>query len=143
MKALDQKLHFITLCVKDIVRSIAFYEALGWERSRISRDGVIFFPLQGIILALHSREALAAEATIDAYGSGFSGVALSYHAKSKAEVDKIFQCVTRLGASIVKHPQGGYATSYKGYFKDPDEHLFEVTFNPFYRFDKDNNVILP
>lgn len=143
MEALDQKLHFITLGVRDIIKSISFYEALGWERSRVSKDGVIFFSLRGIVLALHPRESLAEEATIDAFGSGFSGIALSYYARSKEEVDKIFERVALLGAKVVKPPQGGYATSYKGYFKDPDEHLFEVSFSPFYRFDKENNVLLP
>ena len=56
-----QKLHLITLGVVDFEKSVAFYErGLGWKKSEKSMDGLALFPLGGIVLALHPREALSA-----------------------------------------------------------------------------------
>jgi hypothetical protein len=31
---------------------------------------------------------------------------------------------------------------YSGYFKDPDKHLIEVAYNPFWQLYEDGNVVL-
>ena len=35
------------------------------------------------------------------------------------------------GAVLVKEPQKVFWGGFSGYFKDPDEHLWEIAFNPF------------
>ena len=45
----------ITLGVRDLRRATAFYEAVGFERSSVSVDGVVtFFRSEGPVLALWS-----------------------------------------------------------------------------------------
>lgn len=139
-----QKLNIITLGVSDLQRSLEFYEkGLGWKKSSASQDNIIFFPLGGMVLALYPRELLAEDATVPAKGSGFSGITIAYNAKSETEVDEVLAEVKKLGAVIVKPAQKVFWGGYSGYFQDPDGHLFEVAYNPFFGFDANDNLELP
>jgi catechol 2,3-dioxygenase-like lactoylglutathione lyase family enzyme len=60
-----QKLHLITLGVDNFEKSVKFYEeGLGWKKSDKSMDELALFPLGGITLALHPRQALADDTTL-------------------------------------------------------------------------------
>ncbi len=139
-----QKLSLITLGVKDLRRALAFCQrGLGWKISSASGDDVAFFPMGGIVFALYPREKLADDATVSPIGPGFSGIALAYNAKSQDEVDTVLQTVQRIGAKIVKPAQKAFWGGYSGYFADPDGHLWEVAWNPFWQFDDRDNLLLP
>jgi catechol 2,3-dioxygenase-like lactoylglutathione lyase family enzyme len=139
-----QKLNLITLGVTDFSRAVDFYEnGLGWKKSSASVDELAVFPLGGIVLALHPRDALAKDVSVDPSGNGFSGITLSYNAHSEEEVDKVMKKVESLGATIVKPAQKVYWGGYSGYFKDLDGHLFEVAYNPFWEQDENDNLKLP
>lgn len=138
-----QKLNLITFGVDDFQRALDFYEkGLGWKRSDKSMDELALFPLGGMTLALHPRHELAADVTLPYEPSPFAGMTLSYNAKSEAEVDEVMQQVASLGATIVKPAQKVFWGGYSGYFKDPDGHLIEVAFNPFWELDEADNLVL-
>ena len=85
-----QKLNMITFGVKDLSKATQFYEeGLGWKKSPASIDDLILFPLGGIVLALYPINLLAEDANVEDISNGFSGITLSYNAKSEKEVDEI------------------------------------------------------
>jgi len=138
-----QKLNLITLGVDDFEKSLHFYETgLGWKKSAKSMEDLALFPLGGITLALHPRQELAKDATLPYTPSEFSGLTISYNAKSEKEVDEILSRVKELGATIIKPAQKVFWGGYSGYFKDLDGHLIEVAFNPFWDLDENDNLIL-
>lgn len=137
-----QKLNLITLGVADIERSAEFYEKLGWRRSEKSMERLVLFPLGGMVLALHPREELAADTTLEYQRCEFSGITISYNAGSEQEVDEIFVRVAELGATIVKPAQKVYWGGYSGYFKDLDGFLFEVAYNPFWELNENGDLML-
>lgn len=138
------KLNLVTLGVKDFERALKFYQdGLGWQPSSASQDDVAFFPLGGVVLSLYPRDKLAEDARVSPEGSGFAGLTLAYNAKSQAEVDEVLQTVERLGATIVKPAEMVFWGGYSGYFADPDGHLWEVAWNPFWEFDEADNLVLP
>lgn len=133
----------ITLGVADFERSMNFYEkGLGWKKSYESLDDLALFPLGGITLALHQREVLERDVTLSYEPSVFSGITISYNAKSEAEVNEVMKQVVELGATIVKPAQNAFWGGYSGYFKDLDGYLFEVAFNSLWDLDGDDNLIL-
>lgn len=139
-----QKLNLITLGVSDFKRAVDFYEnGLGWKKSSASVEELAVFPLGGIVLALHPRTALAEDAMVNPLGSGFSGITLSFNAKSEEEVNAVLEKVKSLGATVIKPAQKVYWGGYSGYFKDLDGHLFEVAHNPFWELDENDNLKLP
>jgi predicted lactoylglutathione lyase len=144
LKIMRQKFNLITLGVNDIKKSIDFFEkGLGWKKSSASMDDMVFFPLGGMILGLYPRHLLAEDAHVKPEGNGFSGITISYNAKSEQEVDDVLKEVEKLGATIIKPAQKVFWGGYSGYFKDLDGHIFEVAHNPFWEFDENDNVKLP
>ncbi len=141
---MQPRLSLVTLGVRNFERALQFYrDGLGWQPSSASQDDVAFFQLSGIVLALYLRDKLAEDAQVSTEGSGFSGVTLAYNAKSQEEVDQVLQTVENLGAQIVKKAQKVFWGGYSGYFADPDGHLWEVAWNPFFEFDEKDNLKLP
>ncbi len=140
---MQQRLSLITLGVDDFEKSLHFYEkGLGWKKSDKSMDGFALFPLGGIVMALHPRHELAADTTLTYQPTEFSGLTVSYNARSEEEVDGILKQVAKLGATIVKPAQKVYWGGYSGYFRDLDGYLFEVAHNPFWEMDEKGNLKL-
>jgi catechol 2,3-dioxygenase-like lactoylglutathione lyase family enzyme len=138
-----QKLNLITLGVDDFQRSLDFYEkGLGWKKSKQSMDGLALFSLGGMTLAIHPRHELADDVTLAYQPSQFSGMTISYNAKSEKEVDEVMAQVEALGATVIKPAQKVYWGGYSGYFKDPDGYLFEVAYNPFWPLDENDDLVL-
>ena len=95
-----QKLNLITLGVNNFKKSVAFYESLGWKKSVSSMDELALFPLGGITLALYPREELAQDANVKNEKTGFSGITLSFNAKSESEVDEVLAEAKKSGATF-------------------------------------------
>lgn len=127
---MEPRLSLITLGVRDLARSIEFYEkGLGLPR-REGGEGVAFFETRGTWLALYPLEALAQDAETKADGSGFPGFTLAHNLRSRREVDDLFEEAKAAGAKIVKPPGDTFWGGYSGYFSDPDGYLWEIAWNP-------------
>jgi predicted lactoylglutathione lyase len=140
---MEPRITLITLGVSEIARSRAFYEALGWKASAASQPEVVFFQGNGLALALFGRKALAEDAQVEDRPTGFAAVSLAYNARSKAEVDSVFADALAAGAKALKQPHDVFWGGYSGYFADPDGHLWEVAWNPFFPLDQKGNLSLP
>ena len=126
------RISMITLGVRDLPVSVAFYEkGLGFPRME-SPPEMAFFTLNGSWLGLYGRVALAEDAEVPSAGSGFEGFALAHNVASQKEVDEVIAQAVAAGGSLVKPPQKVFWGGYSGYFKDPDGHLWEVAHNPFF-----------
>jgi catechol 2,3-dioxygenase-like lactoylglutathione lyase family enzyme len=122
----------ITLGVRDLPRSIQFYrDGLGFPQLE-SPPEVAFFNLHGTWLGLYGHAALAADATVDPAGNGFRGVALAYNVHSEPEVEQVLEIALAAGATLIRPAQKVFWGGYSGYFADPDGHLWEVAYNPFF-----------
>lgn len=121
----------IALAVRDLQKSITFYEeGLGFPKAP-SPPEVAFFQLNGTWLGLSERKALAEDATVPSQGSGYSGFNLAHNVASKVEVNDVFDQAVEAGATVVKPVQDASWGGYHGYFADPDGHLWEIAYNPF------------
>ena len=137
------RLSLVTLGVADLGRSRAFYRALGLEPGAASNDHVAFFDMNGVILALYGRAALAADAGVLAAGSGFAGVTLAWNLESEAAVDAAFARALAAGAVAVKPPERVFWGGYSGYFADLDGHAWEMAHNPVCTIHDDGSTTFP
>jgi len=140
---MNQRLHIITLGVRDFKTSFEFYsKTLDWKPSKNSNDDIAFFQAGGVVLAIYPREKLAKDAMTDPEGSGFAGFTLAHNARSEAEVDEIIADLKSKGVKIVKEPQKVFWGGYSSYFADPDDYHWEVAYNPFFAFDENGSLKL-
>lgn len=112
------RITLVTLGVDDLRRSFAFYrDGLGLPSGGIvgeeHEDGAVaFFELEGgLRMALWPR-------------------CLAHNVNTKAEVDAAMARARSAGARVVKEAADTFWGGYAGYFADPDEHLWEVAWNP-------------
>lgn len=139
---MQQRLSLITLGVADLDRSIAFYAALGWERHPSSVAGeVAFYQSGGIVLALWSRDELAADSGV-ADGGGWGGITLAHNVATSGEVDAILATAADAGARVAREGAPTEWGGYSGVFVDLDGHPWEVAVNPAWRLDERGDVTL-
>ena len=137
-----QRVTLITLGVRDLARSRAFYRALGWEPAR-EMEEVSFFQMQGSALALFGIEDLAADQCRPVGELGTGAVTLAQNFGSEAEVDAAWRRALQAGSTVVKVPQRASWGGYSGYFADPDGHVWELAMNPFWPLTADGSLTLP
>ncbi|MFD2999209.1 VOC family protein [Pontibacter toksunensis] len=129
---MEQRLTLITLGVTNLQRSKAFYQnVFGWEPTSMSTEGIVFFQLKGIQLALFPQESLADDAGVPADGKGFRRFSLAYNVQSEREVDELVASLEAKGAKVLKQPEKVFWGGYSSYITDPDENLWEIAYNPF------------
>ncbi len=131
------RITLITLAVDDLERAVRFYrngmglETPGIVGKEFEHGAVAFFQLNaGLKLALWPRASLAHDSGLAAGEPSATHVCLAYNTRSKAEVDKVMTEARAAGAMIVKPARDTFFGGYGGYFMDPDEHLWEVVWNP-------------
>ena len=127
----------ITLGVNDLERALAFYrDGLGLPTQGIigkefEYGAVAFFDLQnGLQLALYPRNSIAHDSTVALQSSSATEFTIGYNVSSKEEVDAVMKHAKRAGAKISKPAENTFWGGYAGYFQDPDDHLWEVVWNP-------------
>ena len=127
----------ITLGVDDLERSLSFYrDGMGLTTEGIigaefEHGAVAFFDLQsGLKLALWKRDDIAYDSTVPKRPASPTEFTLGHNINSKEEVDAVMEQATRAGATVVKPAQPTFWGGYAAYFLDPDEHLWEILWNP-------------
>lgn len=131
------RLTVITVCVDDLERSLKFYrDGLGLKTEGIigkefEHGAVAFFELQaGLKLAIWPRKSLAHDSGLPLGAPSATGFSLGHNVSSKEDVDAVMAQAKKAGATIVKPAQDTFWGGYAGYFQDPDQHLWEVVWNP-------------
>ncbi len=140
---MQPRLTLLTLGTTDLARAVRFYEGLGWTRSSCGGEGVAFFQVGGLALALWPRENLAEDAGVPAQGEGFRGFALAYNTASREETDAVLSKAVEAGGTLVKSARDVFWGGYSGYFADPDGTLWEVAWNPGFTLLPDGTLKLP
>ena len=133
---MESRISIITLGVADLQRSVRFYrDGLGLPLRDDDSESIAFFETSGTWLALYPRDALAVDVGIPPDGTGFSGVTLAHNVRTRSEVDDLLRTAVEAGATLVKPAEDVFWGGYSGYFTDPDGHLWEVAWNPFFTIE--------
>jgi hypothetical protein len=140
------RLTAVTLGVRDVPASTRFYEALGFVRKfRSTGDEIAFIDAGGVVLALWSWDKLAADAGL-APPTGpaqFRATTLAWNCATPAEVDAAFAKALAAGATALRQPEATDYGGYRGYFADPDGHVWEIVQAPGFAFTEDGRLMLP
>ena len=127
----------LTLGVDDLERSLAFYrDGLGLRTDGIigtefEHGAVAFFELSGgLMLAIWPRASIAHHSGVALGQPSATEFTIGHNVSSPSEVDDVMDQARKAGATIVREPHQTFFGGYAGYFQDPDQHLWEVVWNP-------------
>ncbi|MBN8772418.1 MAG: VOC family protein [Thiobacillus sp.] len=139
---MQPRVTLITLGVDDLDRAVKFYaEGMGLKTEGIvgrefAFGAVAFFELQGgLKLALWPRASLAHDTGLPPGAPNATDISLAHNVASRADVDAVMAEAAAAGARIVKPAHDTFWGGYAGYFLDPDQHLWEVAWNPQWALD--------
>ena len=131
------RISLITIGVDDLESSLRFYrDGLGLKTEGIvgtqfDHGAVAFFDLQaGLKLAIWPRKSIANDSGLPLGRPSPTEFTIGHNVSSKAEVDAVMEQARKAGAAIVKPAHDTFWGGYAGYFQDPDQHLWEVAWNP-------------
>lgn len=131
------RITIITLGVDDLEKALAFYrDGLGLPTQGIigeefEHGAVAFFDLQpGLKLAFWPRASIAHDTHLAQTDHSPTEVTIGHTVSSREEVDAVMQQAKSAGAQIIQPARETFWGGYAGYFQDPDEHLWEVAWNP-------------
>lgn len=129
----------ITLGTADLARSRRFYvDGFGWVPVYES-DVIIFYQLNGLVLGTFLTPEL--EADMNRTGLVTPGAfALAHNVRTEVEVAPLIAQLASAGGRVLRPadapPHGGV----RGYVADPDDHAWEIAWNPGFAMDAEGNV---
>lgn len=146
MTAPSPRLTAMTLGVRDIRASTRFYEALGFERKfRATGDEITFLDAGGVVIGLWHWDKLATDTGLatEPIPQSFRGSTLAWNCATPVDVDAAFAKAVAAGASPLRQPEKTDYGGYRGYFSDPDGHVWEVVQAPGFTLTAEGRLILP
>lgn len=136
---MQQQISLITLGVADLGRSKRFYgEGFGWKPV-FETPGIVFYQMNGLVLGLWPTSDL--EGDMQRPGLVRPGAfALAHNVPAKKDVQPVLDRLAAAGGRILRPadepPHGGF----RGYVADPDDHAWEVAWNPSWAIAEDGRI---
>jgi hypothetical protein len=142
--SIPARLGIVTLGVAELPRSVAFYEALGWERCASSNEGIAWFRTADAHIGLFPWHELAEDARLPAEPrAAFGGITLAVNVDAADDVALALDAAVAAGATLLKPATEMDWGGTSGYFADPDGHPWEIAHNPHFPIDPDGRVRIP
>ncbi|MCW6536665.1 VOC family protein [Sphingomonas lycopersici] len=132
---MQQQISVITLGVANLARSRRFYvDGFGWAPVFENHE-IVFYQMNGSVLGTFDKTAL--EKDMNRFGLSSPGAfSLGHNVSSEAEVEEVMARLAAAGGRIVRPadapPHGGV----RGYVADPDDHAWEIAWNPAWHIDE-------
>ena len=132
---MNQQVSVITLAIGDLGRSKKFYgEGFGWKPV-FENEEIIFYQMNGFVLGTWLQPCL--EEDMQRTGLARLGpYALGHNVATREDVQPTLDRLAAAGGRILRPadapPHGGY----RGYVADPDDHAWEIAWNPAWPIDE-------
>jgi len=128
---MDQRISFVTLAVRDLEASRAFYvDGLGWTPDLHVPGEVLMIKVGAhVVLSLWDEKAFEAEVGPIGRIEGIVPITIAHNVRTEAEVDEILALAASIGADPVSGAERRDWGGYTGYFADPDGYRWEIAVN--------------
>lgn len=136
---LRNRITLITLGVRELDAAAAFYEALGLV-AEDSPPGVMFYDMGGFKFGLFTLPELAQEQRRTPESLGTGAMTLAVNFPTEADVDVAFAEALAAGGTPLSPPAKTEWGGYSSYWADPDGHVWEYAFNPFWPLDESGRL---
>jgi len=137
---MEQRISVLTIGTDDLNAMKDFYgQTLGWTPIA-ENNGIVFYKLNGFLLSICDKKALADFIGIDHKGQGFRSVTIGYNVGTKEEVLDLYGKLKHK-VKILKEPTMPPFGGLFFYFSDVEGNIIEIAQNPFIAYDEKMNVI--
>ena len=135
---MQQQISVITLGIADIARSKRFYvDGFGWTPVFETPD-IVFYQMNGLMLGTWLTPAL--ETDMQRAVSRPGAFALAHNVPAQHDVQPLLDRLAARGGRLLRAgdapPHGGFL----GYVADPDDHAWEIAYNPAWLIAPDGRV---
>jgi hypothetical protein len=135
---MQQQISVITLGIADIARSKRFYvDGFRWQPV-FETPEIVFYQMNGLMLGTWLIAAL--EADMQRPGLRPGAYALAHNVLAQHEVQPLLDQLAAQGGRLLRAadapPHGGF----RGYVADPDDHAWEIAYNPAWPIAPDGRV---
>jgi catechol 2,3-dioxygenase-like lactoylglutathione lyase family enzyme len=132
---MQQQISVITLGISDLARSRRFYvEGFGWAPV-FENDEIVFYQMNGLMLGTWRQPAL--EEDMQRGGLTSPGAfALAHNVPTQAEVVPVMESLIAAGGRLLRAADAPVHGGYRGYVADPDDHAWEIAWNPGWTIDE-------
>ncbi|AYJ86062.1 VOC family protein [Sphingomonas paeninsulae] len=136
---MQQQISVITLGISDLARSRRFYfEGFGWAPV-FENDEIIFYQMNGFVLGTFEKSALEK----DMARSGLStpgAFSFAHNVPSQADVAGVMEQLVTAGGRLIRPADASSHGGFRGYVADPDDHAWEIAWNPNWPIDENGHV---
>jgi catechol 2,3-dioxygenase-like lactoylglutathione lyase family enzyme len=129
---MDPRLSFVTLVVRDLAKSRAFYiGGLGWPVAFESPDEVVMIRVgERVVLSLWQEAVAVGELGPIGRAEGAPPITLAHNVATPSDVDRVLAEARAAGATVAAEAAERDWGGYSGYFADPDGFRWEIAYNP-------------
>jgi predicted enzyme related to lactoylglutathione lyase len=136
---MKQQIAIITLGINDLERSKRFYkEGFGWK-TIFEDNETAMYQMNGFVLGTWHQGALEKDITRSNLPRG-AALTLAHNVDSANKVQVVLNTLSTEGGKILRMadspPHGGV----RGYIADPDDHIWEIIWNPVWKADEKGSV---
>lgn len=131
---MQQQLSVITLGIGDLVRSKRFYtEGFGWMPV-FENEEIVFYQMNGFVLGTWLQRGLEADMQRDGLRRP-GAFALAHNVASQDEVQPVLDRLVAAGGRTLRNGDAPAHGGFRGYVADPDDHAWEIAWNPAWTID--------
>jgi len=135
----QQQISVITLGVADLARSKRFYvDGFGWTPV-FENEEIVFYQMNGFVLGTWLRTALAADIGRD-LDAGRGSASLGHNVRTREDVQPILDRLAAHGGVLLKPATEAEFGGVQGYVADPDDHAWDICWNPGFTIGDDGTV---
>jgi catechol 2,3-dioxygenase-like lactoylglutathione lyase family enzyme len=132
---MQQQLSVITLGIAELSRSRRFYlEGFGWSPV-FENDEIVFYQMNGFVLGTWLEPSLLDDmrrSTARLPGA-FS---LAHNVLRREDVEPVMAQLAKAGGRILRPADAPLHGGFRGYVADPDDHAWEIAWNPAWAMDE-------
>lgn len=132
---MQQQISVITLGIADLARSRRFYvDGFGWTPV-FENDEIIFYQMNGLVLGTFGKSSL--EKDMNRPGLLQPGAfSLAHNVSEKDAVVPLMNRLEQAGGRIIRPADEPAHGGFRGYVVDPDDHAWEIAYNPLWPIDE-------
>jgi len=136
---MQPQISVVTLGIADLSRSRRFYgEGFGWTPV-FENPEIVFYQMNGFVLGTFLKPSL--EADMGRSGLVAPGAySLAHNVAHQEDVAPLMDRLAQAGGTIIRPADAPAHGGFRGYVADPDDHAWEIAWNPAWPIDAYGHV---